>query len=130
MFELMIEAKTENIDIVLDFINEHLCDCPDKTLNQINVVADEIFSNISNYAYNPQVGVVNIRVTVGEEITLEFKDGGVAYNPLDTPNPDITPEIKDRAVGGLGIHIVKNIMDSVDYRREGNKNILVVKKKL
>jgi anti-sigma regulatory factor (Ser/Thr protein kinase) len=129
MNELVIEAKTENIDAVFDFINERLEDCPAKTQNQISVVVDEIFSNITNYAYSPKVGSVTIRITVDKHITIEFEDGGVAYNPLAAPDPNISLEVEDRDIGGLGIHIVKNIMDSVDYRREGNKNILTVKKK-
>jgi anti-sigma regulatory factor (Ser/Thr protein kinase) len=130
MNELVIEAITENIDAVFDFINAQLGDCSQSTKNQISVVVDEIFSNITNYAYNPEVGSVNIRITVDEDISIEFEDGGVAYNPLAAADPDITPEVEDREIGGLGIHIVKNIMDSVNYRRDGNKNILLVKKKL
>ncbi|MCL2501372.1 MAG: ATP-binding protein [Defluviitaleaceae bacterium] len=130
MHELVIEAKTENIDAVFCFIHERLADYPEMTLNQISVVVDEIFSNIANYAYNPGVGNVNIRIVIDEDISIEFEDGGIAYNPLAAPDPDTALEIEDRDIGGLGIHIVKNIMDTVDYRRNGNKNILMVKKKL
>ncbi|MCL2603794.1 MAG: ATP-binding protein [Defluviitaleaceae bacterium] len=130
MNELVIEAKTENIDAVLNFIYEKLGNCPEKTKNQISVVTDEIFSNVANYAYNPGVGNVSIRVTVDEEVSIEFEDGGIAFNPLNAADPDISLGAEERGIGGLGIHIVKNIMDSVDYRRDGNKNIITVKKKL
>jgi anti-sigma regulatory factor (Ser/Thr protein kinase) len=130
MNELVIEAKTENIDAVLNFIYEKLGDCPEKMKNQISVVTDEIFSNVANYAYNPGVGNVSIRVTVDEEVSIEFEDGGIAFNPLNAADPDISLGAEERGIGGLGIHIVKNIMDSVDYRRDGNKNIITVKKKL
>jgi len=131
MNELFIEAKTENIDEVLGYIYDHLEDCSEMTKAQIGVAVDEIFSNVSRYAYSPEVGGVLIRIAVGEEISIEFEDGGIAYDPLasaKTPDIEVAPE--DREIGGLGIHIVKNIMDSASYRRENNKNILVIKKNL
>jgi anti-sigma regulatory factor (Ser/Thr protein kinase) len=130
MNELHIEAKTENLNTVLDFINEKIEHCSMKIQNQIGIVIDEVFANISAYAYNPSVGGVTVRVKVDEEITLEFEDSGVEYNPLTCEVPDITLYAEEREVGGLGIMMVKNIMDSVEYKRDGNKNILTIKKQV
>ena len=71
-----------------------------------------------------------VRVAVGDDVTLEFEDRGIEYNPLSTAEPDMTRPVEDRELGGLGIFIVKNIMDSMGYRRVGDKNVLTIKKKL
>jgi len=127
--ELLIEATLENMGSVLDFINASIGDCPPKIQNQIGIAADEIFSNIARYAYRPKTGKATIRVIAGDDITIEFEDAGVAYNPLEKDDPDTTLSADERDVGGLGIFMVKNIMDSVEYRREGNNNILTIKKR-
>ena len=129
--ELFIEAKPENINTVMDFVNEWINSCPAKIQNQIGIAVDEIFSNIARYAYHPEIGDILVRIAADEEnITLEFEDKGMVYNPLSAKTPDITLSVEEREIGGLGLFIVKNIMDSVEYRREGNKNILTIKKKV
>ena len=130
MHELFIEAKTENLDTVLDFVNEHIEHCNMKIQNQIGIAVDEVFANISSYAYNLSVGGVTIRLKVGDDIAIEFEDSGVPYNPLIKDDPDITLSADEREIGGLGIFMVKNIMDSVEYKRDGSKNILTIKKVL
>lgn len=130
MKELMIDAKVENLDTVLDFIAAELeaADCPMKQQTQVAIATEEIFVNIAHYAYNPAVGGVAIRVTVGDEIIIEFEDQGKPYDPLEKDDPDITTDAEEREIGGLGIYMVKSMMDAVEYRYEAGKNILVVKK--
>ncbi|MCL2072019.1 MAG: ATP-binding protein [Oscillospiraceae bacterium] len=142
MKELFVEAKIEKLDSVLDFVRANMGECTPKAGNQIGIVIDEIFSNIARYAYNPTVGSVIIRVAVDDEgnedtgndcggiITIEFEDSGTEYNPLSADEPDITLSADERPIGGLGIFMVKNIMDSVEYERNGNNNVLRIKKKL
>ncbi len=130
MNELIIEASLENTNTVQDFISGRTRDCPVKIRSQIGIVVDEIFSNIARYAYSPDTGGAAVRIAVDEYVTIEFEDSGVAYNPLSSETPDISLSAEEREIGGLGLFIVKNIMDSVEYRRDGNKNILTIKKKL
>ena len=61
-----------------------------------------------------------------DDDTIEFtiSDNGMEFDPTDRPEPDITSGVEDRPIGGLGIFLVKNIMDSVTYRREKGVNIL------
>ena len=129
MNELCIEAKLENLEIVQDFIKEQLIDCPVKIKNQINIAVEEIFSNIARYAYKPLTGIAIVRISIYEHITIEFEDKGAAHDPLSTEEPDISLSLEERQTGGLGIFMVKRLMDSVEYRREDNKNILTIKKK-
>jgi sigma-B regulation protein RsbU (phosphoserine phosphatase) len=128
--ELVVKAESENLTRVQEFVSGRLSDCADALRNKIGIVVDEIFANICSYAYEHPVGDAAVRVTAAEDIVIEFKDSGVAFNPLDTEDPDVTLPEDQRQIGGLGIFMVKNIMDSVEYRREGAKNILTVKKKM
>ena len=128
MRELNIEALIENLDTVLEFVNACIEDCPPKIQNQIGIAVDEIFSNIARYAYSPETGGAVVRIAVDEDITIEFEDSGVAYDPLSRGTPDLDAPTEERVIGGLGIFMVRKLMDSVEYRREGNRNILVVKK--
>lgn len=129
MKEIVVEAKLENMGAVLDFVGERLEDCPLKIQNQIRIAVDEIFSNIARYAYNTGVGNAAIRVAVGDDITVEFEDNGMAYDPLTADTPNTALPAEEREIGGLGLFMVKRLMDSVAYRREGNKNILTITKK-
>ncbi|MDR2570820.1 MAG: ATP-binding protein [Oscillospiraceae bacterium] len=128
--ELTVEAKIENIGTVLDFVNERLGDCPDKVKNQIGIVIDEIYSNIAKYAYHPGSGDVTVAVDVGEDVVITFTDSGIAHDPLSMDDPDVTLSAEEREIGGLGIFMVKKIMNSTEYKRNGNKNILTVKKRI
>lgn len=130
MNELVIEAKLENMDAVLDFVCAHLRDCPQKTQNQISIAVDEIFSNIARYAYHPEVGGAVVRIAVNNDITIEFEDSGMPYNPLLAETPDVTLPAEEREIGGLGLYMVQNMMDSVQYCRNGNKNLLTIKKRI
>jgi len=132
MKELIVEAILENLDTVTDFINAELeeIDCPMKLQMQIAVAVEEIFVNIANYAYNPEVGGVTIRISVGDEVTIEFEDKGKPYNPLEKDDPDITLSAEERDIGGLGIFMVKKSMDAVEYRHADNKNLLIIRKQI
>jgi len=133
MKELIIEAKPENLDNVIDFVSAELesADCPIKTQTQITIAVEEVFINIASYAYAPETGgaVVRISVTEGEAI-IEFEDSGRPYNPLEKDDPDITVAVEERQIGGLGVFMVKKIMDFVEYRFDSGKNVLVMKKRI
>jgi len=130
MKELIIEAKAENLNKVLDFVTAELeaADCSIKLQTQIAIAVEEIFINIASYAYNSEVGGAYIRLSVKDDIIIEFEDRGTPYNPLEKADPDITKNAEERKIGGLGVYMVKNMMDSVEYRHEDNKNILTIKK--
>ncbi|MDO4869922.1 MAG: ATP-binding protein [Bacillota bacterium] len=133
--ELEIEADIENLPEVMSFIEKRLekTDCSLKDINQISVAAEEIFSNISHYAYAPETGAAYIRVETSEDpitVTLTFMDGGMPYDPLSKEDPDVALSADEREIGGLGIFLVKNIMDDIEYKYENGKNILILKKEI
>lgn len=128
MKELVVEAKVDNLAQVLDFVDEAVCHLPMKTQTQVAIAVEEIFVNIAHYAYQPGSGEAVVRVSADEDIVIEFEDGGIPYDPTDTAAPDIDASLDERQIGGLGIFMTKKMMDNVSYRREGDKNILVIKK--
>ena len=135
MKELTIAATVENIEVVTDFVNEQLetLDCPMKAQIQIDIAIDELFGNIAQYAYNPDVGDATVRVEVQEDplaVIITFIDRGVPYDPLSAAAPDTTLSAEERTMGGLGIFMVKKTMDEITYRYEGGSNILSIRKNL
>lgn len=133
MKELIVPAKIENLEQVLAFVQSELeaVDCPVKTQIQMAIAVEEIYVNIAHYAYNPKVGEAVIRCQLGEQplrVVVQFEDAGKPYNPLAHTDPDITLSADEREIGGLGIYMVKQSMDQVEYRYEDGKNILTIQK--
>ncbi|MBQ7195958.1 MAG: ATP-binding protein [Synergistaceae bacterium] len=133
--KLDIEADVNNLDTVLAFVDEQLekYGCSPKIQMQIDVAVEEIFVNIANYAYNPEIGLAGISVETQEEplaVTITFTDNGVPYDPLKKPDPDVTLSAEERQIGGLGIYMVKKSMDNISYEYKDGRNILTIKKNL
>ncbi len=135
MKELTVAATVENIETVTDFVNKELeaLDCPMKTQMQIDIAIDELFSNIANYAYAPEVGEATVRVEPEDDalaVVVTFIDKGMPYNPLENEDPDTTLSIDKREIGGLGVYMVKKSMDDIKYEYKDGQNILSIVKRL
>ena len=135
MDKLTIEAKVENLNEVLSFVDEKLeaNDCPMKTQMQIDVAVEEIFVNIASYAYDPETGPATIIAEVSHDpltVTISFMDNGIPYDPLAKEDPDISLSAEERQIGGLGIYMVKQSMDNVFYEYKDGQNIFTIKKAL
>ena len=129
--ELQLDALTENLDRVLEFIEEQLeqYDCPIKTVIQIKIAVEELFVNIAHYAYGEETGYAIIQTeTEAGKIKITLIDGGMYYNPLEKEDPDVTLSAEERQIGGLGIYMVKKSMDSVEYEYVDEKNCLTITK--
>ncbi|HWQ74088.1 MAG TPA: ATP-binding protein [Syntrophomonas sp.] len=103
-----------------------------KIIFGINLALDELITNTISYGYgDDKEHVIGIRLTLlPEEIEVEISDDGIGFNPLKKPEPDINQSAEERPIGGLGIHLVRKMMDQVDYRRQDNRNILTMRKNL
>lgn len=133
MKQLTIEAATENIEKVTDFVLAELDKrgCPMKAQTQIAIVIDELFGNIARYAYTPDIGDATVQLEIEEEplsVIITFIDNGVPFNPLEQKNPDVTASAEERGIGGLGIYLVKKTMNLVEYEYRDGQNVLTVKK--
>lgn len=135
MIKKVYPATKEALIEAIAFVEQVLVDmgCEDKEVFQITVSLDEMFINITDYAYanNKETGTVEIMSDYENGIfTIELIDEGIPFNPLEKADPDVSIPLEDRAEGGLGIFMVKKCMDEVSYRREENKNIFTMKKHL
>lgn len=134
--EINIEATTDNYKKVLAFVEEILkeTNCPQDLMFTVDICLEEIYINIASYAYanEEKNGNAYIKIIIEEdpyEVKLVFKDRGLKYNPLDKADPDTTLSAEERDIGGLGIFMVKNMMDEVSYEYVDNQNVLTIRKK-
>ena len=126
-------AKLERLDEVLAFAEERMDECgfSMKTAMQVSLALEEAFVNVANYAYSDGEGEAEL-TTVADDETLTFilSDSGMYFDPTAKDDPDITLPAEERDIGGLGILMVKKIMDEVKYVYENGRNILTMKKNI
>ena len=127
---LVVAAADENLPKVTDFV--HSCapqDLSPDDANKIDLAVEEIFVNISHYAYENGGDVEIVCKKLGErKISVAFKDSGIEFNPLEKGDPDFTESAETRRLGGFGIYLTKKFMDSVSYERQDGKNVLTLVK--
>lgn len=136
MPELTLQATDDKLEAAMSFINSLLdpFEPSPRTRGQLCLVCEEIFVNIAHYAYQPNTGTATIRADITPSphptLTIQFIDTGKPFNPLENTPPDITLAAEQRNIGGLGIFLVRKIMDSVHYQRLNQNNILTLTKQL
>ena len=135
MKELKLEASDDTMHAVQDAVKKFLeaQKCSDEMLTSILVAVEEIYINIAHYAYGGRPGEAVVQMELDsnpDKLRIVFRDHGIPYNPLKKEDPDITLSADERPIGGLGIFMVKEFMDSVDYRYEDNQNVLIIEKNL
>lgn len=133
--EITVTAEIPNVEPVTEFVDAILerVECPMKSVMQINIAIDELFSNIAKYAYGEEKGEATVRVSVltnPARVSISFIDSGTPYNPLENDDPDVTLSAEQREIGGLGLYVVKKSMDKVYYKYENGKNVLTIEKNL
>ena|ERR1700687_1766646 len=103
-----------------------------KLIFAVTLALDEIVTNVISYAYDDgKEHDILVRLLRGtDDLTVEVEDAGRPFNPLTARVPDLNTQLADREVGGLGIHLVRKLMDDLEYRREQGKNILVMRRKV
>lgn len=126
-------AELEELDNVLAFADTELekVDCPMKVQSAVDVCLEEVFVNIAHYAYPGENGTAEIDVEADDSeksVTIRLVDSGVPFDPLAKADPDTSLQAGERQIGGLGIFMVKKMMDSVEYEYSEGKNILTIKK--
>lgn len=135
MINYKVKAKKELVDEMINPIISSLeeSDANKKAVYQINLALEEIFVNIVNYAYKDDNGYVDISYDINKskkQILIIIKDKGKAFNPLEKEDPTLSGTAQERKIGGLGIYIVKNIVDDIKYQRVNKENILKIIKNI
>lgn len=125
-----VEALRRAQDEIEAFCNAQAW--PADVVFQIGLVVEELGINVVNYAYEDgDEHEFSISVTSGDQsLTLEIVDGGRPFDPLEeAPEPDLEASLEDRPIGGLGVYLVRTIMDELSYRREDGRNRLTAIKR-
>lgn len=118
-------------EIVESILSDKLIPHDEDLIFKIRLCVEEVAENIVQYAYPEGQGWVEAAVDItDDEVSIEFKDSGTPFNPLEQEDPDITLGAEERQVGGLGIFLCKQMMDSVLYRFENGCNYFKMTKKL
>ena len=124
-------AELERLRVFIDtfcgaaFLSEETC-------YQLQIALEELVINVMNYGQcNPQKGAIRLSMRrQADEIVGVLSDRGISFNPLDAPAPDLTADVRDRQIGGLGIHLVRNLLQSLRYERSEGWNYLYFTKQV
>ncbi|MBR3401374.1 MAG: ATP-binding protein [Parasporobacterium sp.] len=136
--QLTVKASLDCLPEVQCFIDRFLEDfgCSMKTQMLIDVAVEEIFVNIASYAYSEEPGNAQIDVSFDKNesgkdyVRITFSDAGIPFDPLENEDPDISLPAEKRAIGGLGVYMVKKSMDQVFYEYRDHLNKLTICKVL
>ena len=117
--ELTVKSQTENLSEIRDFVSENALQAgiPSSTIDNIILAVDEACTNIIKHAYklSPK-GEIIIRIDYDEEkFTITIIDYGKSFEPDRIPRPDLQKYYLEHRVGGLGMYLMKSLMDNVEY---------------
>jgi sigma-B regulation protein RsbU (phosphoserine phosphatase) len=134
LLELRLKNELPEIDNANRQVSEFIeaLGIETKFRRQLNIVLDELLNNIISYAYEDDEEH-DIQVTVeltGQRLVVSIMDDGIPFNAFSQEAPDTEAGLEDRAIGGLGIHLVRNLMDEVNYQRGIGRNIVTLVKQL
>jgi anti-sigma regulatory factor (Ser/Thr protein kinase) len=132
-FEIDKPATMDNIEEISCFIDRSLAKLglPENARQELMMAVDEAITNVIMYAYGAGTG--NIRVVVcgnADQVSVELIDGGKAFDPTKQPEPDLDVPIEERAIGGMGLPLMRGFTDSLRYFRKDESNHFILTKKI
>jgi anti-sigma regulatory factor (Ser/Thr protein kinase) len=124
------KEKQKLLQALQKFARDHRL--PAKVLQAADLSLEEYLTNVMNYGFDDtHVHEILVRLEiVNGDFQIEVEDDGKAFNPLEYPEPNLSLPLSERPIGGLGIHLIKNFMDELGYRREGGRNVFQMRKHL
>lgn len=130
MAKIKARATLGNLARLLEFVS---CFAKEKgfttrKIKEVELATEEALVNIFNYAYAEELGDVQVKCGLDrtERLVIEVLDTGTPFNPLSLSDPDLTADVDDREIGGLGVFFIREMVDEVKYRRDVGKNILTL----
>lgn len=138
MVDKMTKRRFDPIHDRSSEIIEFLMASPDMPADEdlrfrLRLSIEEAVENVVRYAYEGGIGWLEAGTFLDDEnlmLTIELRDAGRPFNPLEVADPDITLQAEDREIGGLGIYLCKKMMDTINYRYENGNNVLTMTKKV
>ena len=129
---LIIRSKENSVNIISDYLSnlfENKISAKDD--NAIHLAVEEAVVNITTHGFKNSDGKIEVLCKIVEPfVIIHICDNAPAFNPLLLPSPDIEADLENRQIGGLGVHLIKSLMDEVEYRKTENGNHLTLKKRL
>jgi serine/threonine-protein kinase RsbW len=126
--ELVIENRLQELGRVSAAIDELAArrGIPQDAAFDVNVALDEVLANLISHAYRDDAThIIHLDVlATAAALEVRVRDDGVPFDPLAAPTPNLQASLEERPIGGLGIHLVRSLMNEVEYRRDGNYNTL------
>lgn len=129
--QVTVPANMDFLGELRDFITRigRLHGYPNKVINAFRLAVDEAATNIIRHAYRNRDGFITVKATIKEDsLTVSFIDQGIHFNPNAAPDPDLNHYVDIGKKGGLGIFIIRKLMDEIDYRRGEEGNELTITK--
>ncbi len=130
---ITLESRASSLQELEDAVDEFGTeqDWAPKLLFQLKLALEEVVLNVINHGYGEEGHSVNIAIkSTADTVTIVVSDTARPYNPLvEAPMPDLESTLEERAVGGLGVHMVRSIADDVSYARKGDTNCLTIVKR-
>lgn len=131
---ITLNSNTGELERLAEFIDA-FCDrhaLPDETRYHLNIALEELVLNtIKHGRCDPAEGAIQLAMRLeGDTVKIELSDSGMPFNPLDKPAPDLTGNIAERPIGGLGIHLVRSLMGGISYERREGRNCLRLAKQV
>ena len=129
-FEL--KSKLSELTTLCRYLEDcgNVMELPQKCLLELNLGLDELFSNIISYGFEDESEhqIKFSLVKDSKTLIVQVEDDGIPFNPLDVAGLEVSQDLDSINIGGLGIHLVKEMMDDIDYKRVEGKNKLILKK--
>jgi len=126
--KIRVPAKLDHLHALIDIVSNCAKEqgLSGKRINEIEIATEEALVNIFRYAYQGREGDVEISCMAehGRTFIVRIVDAGTPFNPLSVSEPDTTLDIGERQIGGVGVFLIRKLMDNVMYGREGDNNIL------
>ena len=127
-FQPIKEQASQILEDILK--SPEISSCNKDVAMKLKLACEEIVVNVTSYAYpEGSDGFLDVYIRKDDRIVIRFEDGGVPFNPLEHEDPDTTQPWDERPIGGLGIFLVRSMMDDVRYTYENQKNVLTIEKK-
>jgi len=131
-FQTTVDSKSGDLGGVRDMVSalDRACGLPAEVVFDINVVLDELISNIIKYGYSDDAAhEIHVKLSASDTaVEIGIEDDGKAFDPFALPEPDLSLPLAERPVGGLGVHFVRKLMNDVKYKHENNRNYMFLKK--
>jgi len=128
METILLPASMESLEICRSFVMGKLqqLHVGQELEFKVELVLEEVLTNVIHYAYPEEAGEMEVVCTIGDNQDFCFRvtDWGIPFNPLERPDPELSQDISERQIGGLGIYLVRHLVDELSYERHEGKNTL------